>query len=495
MNHNLSYTDGSVWISPDVCSKQSTVQYLNFTATVSTSGTFPYTIKAFTSREAEEPVAVWDGTFYYSRNYPTISIPSVILTNTFDIQVNKGDLDKSAVYLDVRFDYRAGSDEIMFVSDGFSISTQESGHWITDWRQLTNTNMHCEISSEGYGLASCIVALKDEYGELITNDRGTVFCPLNPDINESKALSELADLNSDNERVANFFRNEEWRVNDGGKCVDTLYVGWTHESPARVTSLNVRYQENAVNLNLSDFKYITSLNLSNNKDLGPLNLNGLDQLKNIDIYGSGGLKYADIILPDGFDRKRLNARTKIYNIGAPNDAWSEKVPTNTIVDLSQYITMEVDGQQTSIEWKKNGTPYQPISAGDNKVYLRGKAGESITCEIKNDSYPNWIIETLRLKLVQGEIQYNEEDVAGLRKLASDNTQNPELEEFIKKERWKNNELYPSDSRIGVQWIIDEENNARLSHLRLDLSDSRNQETAPTKIDLSAFSEFLFTLHA
>ena len=478
--------DGAIWINPLDCSFDGTTQSIPFGVRLTTPGTYPYTVEAYINKEDNTPVAKWDATFYFLENYPSVSVSRNKIRDKLDIEVSAGDLQNHPVKFVINQFGDNDSYQLSLTSDAIEFQ----GGVVSSIFNLSDRIIQCQFGTKDQFAGNCRIILQDSLGVAIASTYCKILYPFEPAEADTIALKKIVSKNSKCTDLVNFWELGGWKQ-DYAYDDSHVAVQWSNEFPSHVTALYVKEQKNKLFLDFEGLEYLKELYLGNNNELAPLDLSQLTHLEKVNMTGDGNLTYNEILFPIGFDKKNFNGYTVIRGIGTPYNERAEFVPTNTIVDLSKLIALDVDGNKTNFTWTKNGQPYQPVSAGENTVYLRGQAQECIHCKIYNESFPNWFIETLLLSLVHGEIKYNEEDVAGLNQLASDNTQNPELEEFIKKERWKNNELYPSDSRIGVKWIIDEENNARLSHLRLDLSDSRNQETAPTKIDLSAFSELVY----
>ena len=484
-----SFDNGAIWISPEDCSLSGTTQEIPFGARVTAPGAYSYTVEAYVNQEDETPVATWDATFYFMENKPSITAPGNLYANSFGFDVVKGDLDVP-IKLEVQyFSYNGDNRPTSFTAEGFS--TTDNRVWATEPMPLEDKHYSATFTCDGILSGQFQIYLKDADGKDIEVKVVRVCFPLTPAASDLEAINRLASLNPSNTDLQNFVNNGLWKE-DLSAANSNVKVEWIIDADsAHVSRLEIENQE-SLELDLKGLDYIQTLVLSSNKTIkAPLDLSHMGKLERLYMYNGVSLTYNEVILPEGFKKSNVSATSRIREIGTPRDDWSVEVPNNTIIDLTAYVGTEVDGAPNTFEWKKNGGEATLPSAGGQAVYLRGQVGDRFECTIKNDSFPNWQIQTATIYLTQGEISYNAEDVAGLQKLAADNPQNQEIQDFIKNEIWKQNDLYPEGSPMGVEWTVDDENIGRLSHLRLNLNGCYVDSIAPTQMDLSAFTELTY----
>ena len=480
--------EGAIWINPSDCSLNGNIQDIPFGARVTTPGTFPYTVEAYVNKEDPDPVAAWDATFYFLENMPSLSLPATIYDDQFNLEIKKGDLEQIA-YVSVGLHSYTGYEDIQVVlsSDGFDLQANNSHKWVNKPKQLVDEKIVGQLLCTGKSVARCQVYLKDADGSEIAYTACDVYCPFVPDEKDMNILQKFVADNPNCPELIEYIQQEQWKLDYD----DNIRIEWTRETPSHIRDLKVFKQTEQLTLDLAQLESLERLNLYGCKNVtAPLNLSNAHKLRDVFLLGGTNLFYNDIQFPVGFDKTSVHATSLISKIGSPRENGGVEIPINTIVDLAAYIGEPIEGSTTTYSWEKNGQEIElsPVEEGSFQLY--GQIGDRFMCEVKNDSFPNWTIRTEHIYLMQGVLNYDERDVAGLKKLATDNPQNQEIQDFINNEVWKESNLYPDNSPMGVQWVVDENNNARLSHLRLSLNDY-NEEIAPTKMDISAFTELVY----
>lgn len=486
-NQDLAYTEeGVTWITPTDCNKEGSTQRIPFGARATFPGVYTYTIEAYVNQDDAKPVDTWESTFYFMENLPTLSVPLRIHSDNFFIDVNKGDLAENT-YIEVEHEYTiAYHDAIDFSADGFTAS---DGRWVNQPKRINNEHIECHLTTKGKGAVRFCIRLKDETGTTICEERPEALYPFNPSSKDVETLQALAKQNTSCTELVEYVEQEQWNQNITE--LKSVRVGWSMSNPTYITSIEFIDHEETLTLDL--LAQLDSLEelwlLGNNNITAPLNLSPLSKLK--EVRGLSNLTYQDITFPANFDKTKVSGTSIIRKIGTPREDGTVEVPNNTIINLADYVGTDVAGCKMTYTWLRNWDEVTLTLVAENSFKLHGEPGEWLRCEIKNDSFPNWDIQTERIYLVQGELKYDSADVAGLMKLATDNPQNEEIKTFIESGLWKESNLYPDNSPMGVKWVVDENNNARLSHLRLNLHDCYQESIAPTKMDLSAFTELVY----
>ena len=483
---DLSFTDGVTWISPSECSQSGGTQSIPFRARITAANIYSYTFEAYADPKSTTPLAKWEGTFHYMENIPSITLPRNIHAGTFDIEVKKGDLSIPA-YMSISIYSERDYGKMSLSAQGFTQDPNDDNRWVSAVKPLDDATITCQLSVEGKGVGNCSVELKDEKGNHIRSYGTTVLYPFNPSSSDVAALDSLATLNPNCKELVDFVQNRVWESNESNE-EPNVRVDWSYGNPSYVTSLKIEYQEETLNLDLAGFKHLRDLHICYNKEISaPLDLSMLSELNYIYMWNDANLTYKDIIFPKEFDKSRISANSKIYNIGTPRDEWSVEVPINTVIDLTAYVGEPLEGSETTYRWERNGEEVQltPIKEGTFK--LHGEVKDRFYCEIQNDSFPNWRITTPTIYLTQGEIIFDEKEIEGIKKIAADNPHTTEFQEFVDAELWKEQtwENWEKNYPIQLKWAIDEENNGRLVGLKLSAS---GWDHYPTKVDLTAFPE-------
>lgn len=483
---DLSFTDGATWISPSECSQSGGTQSIPFRARITAANIYSYTFEAYVDPESTTPLAKWEGTFHYVENFPSIILPRNIHAGTFDIEVKKGDLSIPA-YLSISIYSESDYGKMSLSAQGFTQDPNDNNRWVSAVKPLDDTTITCQLAVEGNGVGNCSVELKDANGNYIRSYGTTVLYPFNPAPSDVAALDSLATLNPNCKELVDFVQNRVWESNESNE-EPNVRVDWSYGNPSYVTSLKIENQEETLNLDLAGFKHLRDLHICYNKEISaPLDLSMLSELNYIYMWNDANLTYKDIIFPKEFDKSRISATSKITKIGTPRDDGNVEVPINTVIDFTAYIGEPLEESANTYRWEKNWEEVNltPIKEGTFK--LHGDVGDRFDCEIKNDSFPNWRIKTPPIYLTQGEIIFDEKEIAGIQKLAADNPHTTEFQEFVDAELWKEQtwENWEKNYPIQLKWAIDEENNGRLVGLKLSAS---GWDHYPTKVDLTAFPE-------
>lgn len=484
------FNNGAIWINPEDCSLDGTTQNIPFGARATAPGVYPYIVEAYVNQSDETPVAIWEATFYFLENYPSISVPSVIHSGSFNIEVKMGDLTIPAD-LSIQLTSYWSYDPMSLTVQGLTQDENNSNRWISTIQPTTNATYSCKLAVEGKGVGHCSVELRDADGNNIQDYDSDVLYPFNPAQPDMDALTRLAQQNDKCTELVEYIQQQKWMLPESEQP-EHVSIRWEKASPTYVYYLKIQSQEDSLKLNLAGLDSIRTLDLDGNKALAPMDLSHLVKLERLDLYSEVNLTYKDILFPVGFERQNVHGISKIKQIGTPREDGNVEVPNNTIINLADYVGTEVDGCKMTYKWQKNweDITLSPVEGTEGSFMLHGEPDDWFSCEITNDSFPNWSIQTVRIYLVQGEMICNEADVAGLKKLATDNPQNQVIQDFVAKELWKEQSWGDDSYQIWLKWSVDEDNKAVLTHLNLRLNDGYNQETAPRTIDLTPFSNLV-----
>ena len=107
----------------------------------------------------------------------------------------------------------------------------------------------------------------------------------------------------------------------------------------------------------------------------------------------------------------MNGYTTIM-AGTPVDGNNAYAAAGTEIDLSAYAT--VGGVKSVYQWylidratgKRTKATMQAVSGKDGAFIFEGKPGEYYKCEITNNNYRDWCMETPRIKVARGSADYS-----------------------------------------------------------------------------------------
>lgn len=352
-------------------------------------------------------------------------------------------------------------------------------------KQITLTARATQKSSGTIQLEIC-----DKDGSSIQTSRQVSFMipsdNSEEDINALKAIAEANPLNSD---LQNFIKNKDYLKDRTSSNDYNVGVTWNTESPSRVKSFYINDgRTRTVNtMDLSALSGLEELTLDNTQ-LKTLNLSALTKLRNVFLNSNDSLTWSRVTFPNPLPQNfNVNGYTTIM-AGTPVDNYNAYATVGEEIDLSAYAT--VGGVKSVYQWYRiEHNPYKsteatmpPVSGKEGAFVFKGKPGEYYRCEITNDNYGYWRLGTVDIKVARGSADYSSADIAGLKKLATDNPNITQLKEFVDSKGWERENWNSYQDNIRTDWNADN----RLTHLYIWF-DWSSKDTI-SQLDLSAFTE-------
>ena len=308
------------------------------------------------------------------------------------------------------------------------------------------------------------------------------------DIAALKAIAEANPLNSD---LQNFISNKDYLKDRGSNDGYNVGVTWNTESTSRVKSFFIDdgRTQTVTTMDVSALSGLEQLDLQNTR-LKSLDLSTLTKLRSLSLYGNDSLTWFTVKLPNSLPENFwMNGYTTIM-AGTPVDGNNAYAAAGTEIDLSAYAT--VGGVKSVYQWylidratgKRTKATMQAVSGKDGAFIFEGKPGEYYKCEITNNNYRDWCMETPRIKVARGSADYSPADIAGLKKLAADNPNITQLKEFVDSKGWERENWNSYQDNIRTDWSTGEV--GRLTHLYIWFE--WNSTDTISQLDLSAFTE-------
>lgn len=312
------------------------------------------------------------------------------------------------------------------------------------------------------------------------------------DIAALKAIAEANPLNSD---LQNFISSKDYLKDRTQSDGYNVGVTWNAESPSRVKSFFIKdYRTHTV----SDMKDIGSLSgledlrLTGTR-LKSLDLSALTKLRQLNMDDNDSLTWFTVKLPSPLPEYfNLYGSTRVI-AGTPVDDYNAYAAKGEEIDLSAYAT--VGGVKSIYTWflndrttgKRTEATMPMVSGKEGAFVFSGKPGEYYICEITNSNYDNWRMYTPQIKVARNSDSYSPADIAGLKKLATDNPNITQLQEFVESKGWERENWNSYQDVIRTDWNTDEV--GRLTHLAIELD--WNSKDTISQLDLSAFTELKY----
>lgn len=321
--------------------------------------------------------------------------------------------------------------------------------------------------------------------EVITSGSFRMMIPYLVSAKDSAGLMKIA-LDNNNPVIEKYVKNKEWLLNsDGGK----IYTYWYNVSPDRLQRLELtNWQDSLTTLDVTPFDSLKYLTIGD-CHISSLDVSMLPLLESVNLWNIKISSLSALTLPK--DRTmELSGYTYIEGLGTPlNDYMCEMTGGDTL-DLSAYIEDESVYGKTYFTWYEgNKYPETKLSLDSIKqgVYILPVASDyTIYCTVHTEKYPDFNFRTKEIRLVRGNINYSQDDIALLKALAKANPESIALQQFVADsvKGWEEPWLdfwEDRNRRVAVDWNM--ENPARISKLRL-----REMQGEVTSLDLSGFTE-------
>lgn len=333
----------------------------------------------------------------------------------------------------------------------------------------------------------------DGDGNTVTYGANASFAiPMEYSAEDIVALKAIAEANPLSNDLQNFIANKEYlkdRIQGDGYNVG---VTWNTENPAQVSSFFIEdHRTHTVSsLDLSGLTGLESVSLDRTR-LKSLDVSALTKLRYLYLNGNDSLTWSAVKFPNPLPENfRVYGYTRIM-AGTPVDDYNSYATSGTEIDLSAYA--EVNGVKSTYQWYRvTRDPYsrteatmEAVSGKEGAFIFKGTPGEYYLCEIRNTTYGDWCMQTPEIKVARGSADYSQIDIDGLKKLATDNPNITQLQEFVNSKGWENENWDSRQDVICTNW--DTEN--RLTHLRIQLNG--NSKDTISSLDLSAFTELKY----
>ena len=331
--------------------------------------------------------------------------------------------------------------------------------------------------------------------EVAYGGRASFAFPANNSQDDIAALKAIAEANPLNSDLQNFISSKDYLKDRTQSDGYNVGVTWNAESPSRVKSFFIKdYRTHTV----SDMKDIGSLSgledlrLTGTR-LKSLDLSALTKLRQLNMDDNDSLTWFTVKLPSPLPEYfNLYGSTRVI-AGTPVDDYNAYAAKGEEIDLSAYAT--VGGVKSIYTWflndrttgKRTEATMPMVSGKEGAFVFSGKPGEYYICEITNSNYDNWRMYTPQIKVARNSDSYSPADIAGLKKLATDNPNITQLQEFVESKGWERENWNSYQDVIRTDWNTDEV--GRLTHLAIELD--WNSKDTISQLDLSAFTELKY----
>lgn len=498
--HLLSFDNkGGSWIPEGYCHTDGGNTELTLQFVCSSEATVEYSVSVYSSQDASTPALASTQQkvmFIPGENFPQLVQPSRISGNLnekipLEVEVQAGILTGKAAKILIRPHLEKGSES--FSITGLGIAANENGEYVCDIPSLQSKLYSFQVSATSDCKGDYSIELLD--GEDITvewSPSASILIPIEFSETDVNALKAIAEANPMNKDLQDFIEKEDYKKDRPFSDGYNVGVVWNNEQPSRVKEFYIRDHENKVKeLNLSPLTALERVSIQGT-NIKSLALSTLTGLRNLELSNTP-LQFKDVTLPSFSSPEDFYCYgyTNIEATGAtPVDEYTAYAASGIEIDLSAYA--EVNGEKSNYQWyKQDPDTYERTetimkSAGsDGKFMLEGKPGEMYLCNITNPIFKNWSMETPRIKIARDAATYSQTDIDGLKKLAADNPDVPQLQEFVDSKGWEHENWDSYQDNIRTNWSSDE--TGRLTHLAI-LIDWAEHPDSISVLDLSAFAE-------
>lgn len=487
-------SDGGVWLSPDYVNYDGlgggriAVQLISTMMT-----TIECTVSVYPMADlSSTALATWAGTVRYIDGYPTLDMPTRIsgaldTDVALDLTVNGRGLVGEAALLRISPSYFQEGEDAFTIS-GEGITEDAEGNFICNIASLsTAKTYHFIVRASTTCKGSVYAYLSDAEGNVVTSRSVNIQIPMTFDENDVNALKAMADANPMSMALRDFI-DKEYYKNDWSYS-DNYNVGvvWNTDDPSRVSEFYLEdYDQDVTSLDFSPLTELQRIEIRNS-GLKELNLSALPNLYSLSLY-STDLTWKDVVLPQR--SVSCSGSTYIVAKGATNTSkYNAYAKEGAEIDLSEYAV--INGVESSFQWYEttNGAHIPVNLYNTDKLgafILTGAEGSTVYCQISNSSYAGWDMRTPEIKIARSSEAYYPADVEGLKKIAADNPDVPQLQDFVDSEGWINENWGVYEDAIRTDWkrVGDY---YRLTHLYFEM-DLGNEPDTISVLDLSPFTE-------
>lgn len=487
-------SEGGVWLSQDYINFDGTgrervaVQLLSTMMT-----TIECTVSVYPMADlSSTALATWTGKVRYIDGYPTLDMPTRIsgaldTDVALDLTVNGRGLVGEAALLRISPSYFQEGEDAFTIS-GEGITKDAEGNFICNIASLsTAKTYHFIVRASTTCKGSVYAYLSDAEGNVVTSRSVNIQIPMTFDENDVNALKAMADANPMSMALRDFI-DKEYYKNDWSYS-DNYNVGvvWNTDDPSRVSEFYLEdYDQDVTSLDFSPLTELQRIEIRNS-GLKELDLSALTNLYQLSLY-STDLTWKDVVLPQR--SVSCSGSTYIVAKGATNTSkYNAFAKEGAEIDLSEYAV--INGVESSFQWYEttNGTHIPVNLYNTDKLgafILTGAEGSTVYCQISNSSYPGWNMQTPEIKIARSSEAYYPADVEGLKKIAADNPDVPQLQDFVDSEGWINENWGVYEDAIRTDWkrVGDY---YRLTHLYFEM-DLGNEPDTISVLDLSPFTD-------
>lgn len=477
----------------------------------SSSGNLVYSIEVYPSKDLNNTPLLSSGdlTVYYipESEYPKITLDKNSLKGDLNtdmplrLTLDPGKFAGTSVRLN--FMIRQSPKPKVVLSGNDLVNDNSYNDLIysyVDFQNFQNTVYDLNVRCEENVNSTIEIQMYTSDNIFLTGSGINLVSPSNYSQSDIQALKDIAEANPNSTDLQNFiekgYYKENW-THDSGRNIG---VTWSDAAESRVTMFRVDdYREQRIDtLDLSRLTGLTEVWI-NGTNINKLDLSALVNLDNFSPQNTK-LKWDDVIFPAVLPEYFLcYGQTLIEAKNTTNvDDWNSYAAWGTMIDLSEYA--EFQGKKSTYKWFRQfvgSDGYEtreevdmPLAESgiEGQFLLKGIQGEKYICEISTPSRFDWLMVTPFIKISRSSDSYSQQDIDGLKKLATDNPQVPQLKEFVDSEGWKHENWESYQDAIRTDWSSGE--TARLTRLLIELDWGQEPDTI-SKLDLSAFTELQY----
>ena len=472
---NLTLTAGGFWFPAEEITQKNEYFFINFRIASSKAVEVNYTVSLYRSEDlTTKPMASTEKKviFVAEENFPVMpSLPSLRGELNTDVpytfSIKPGFLQGKPAIVRLYFK-NVNMNNLLVSGDGWKQTKYDNVYEyridrLTQDQITVNFNATRQIGGR-YNIELC-----DGEGNGVVGTRNVVLqFPANLSNDDQQVLRTMMEANPESKELRDFIETGRYKKDiDIHKTTEKVAVMWNAETPSRVSDLLLIDVDRKVStLNLNALKGLEAVELQGT-NLKTLDLSDLT-LSRLELYGTP-LKWSDVKLPNWTDEQHgLYGHTLI-------ELNNSSVKNGAEIDLSEFAYM--DGTASTFTWfeyKKSEAPklVKLASPAPGKFILNGENGQKFYCQIKNERYERWSLETTVVTIDAPVIHFSQQDVKVLEKLVKD-ANDPKLNEWWESKAWQgsgmindaqaqwNNE---NPRRLTALWIL----NAGLSET-VDLS--------------------------
>ena len=398
-NNSMTLTEGGFWFPAEEIRQEDNHFFINFRIGSSKVVEVDYTVSLYPSEDLTTvPMASSErkAVFIAGEDFPVLpSLPRLSGELNTDVpytfSIEPGFLRGKPAIVRLSFS-NVDMDNLVVSGEGW----QKTEYWNRyEYRidHMTQDEITVNFTASGQIGGRYDMVLCDGEGNSVVGEFDSVLqFPANLSNDDQQALRTLMEDNPESTELRNFIETGLYKKDINlNETTEKVAVKWNEESPARVIHFLLRDDDRKVStLDLNALKGLKRVELRGT-NLKMLDLSGLTPY-NLSLYDTP-LKWGDVKLPKWTDEYHsLNGRTTIQ-LNDPTVIKGEEI------DLSEFA--QVDGTASTFtwfEWNKSEAP-KPVEltqTSPGKFILDGEIGQRFYCEIKNERYGYWTLQTSNL---------------------------------------------------------------------------------------------------